>query len=73
MNHLVQKIVEQDIIKNNKLIKNFNVSLALKNKECTGHVVCPHILALMLEVESMFHDDFLETCNYNYFLSPYLN
>ena len=34
---------------------NLNVSLALKNKECTGHVVCPHILALMLKVESIFH------------------
>jgi len=34
---------------------NLNVSLALKNKECTGHVVCPHILVLILEVESIFH------------------
>ena len=55
MNHLVQKIVGQDIIKNNKFIMNSNVSSALRNKECIGHVVCPHILVLILEVESMFH------------------
>ena len=39
-----------------KHVQSVVKTLKLKrNKECTGHVVCPHILVLILEVESMFH------------------